>query len=1449
MSKRIKLYHGSPHRLDEIRPTVATGKGDASAREHAIYLANNPEEARLYALTRPRNNKRKGWAILNNKVHYVKGDPINKQGYVYEHEFDDYAAPPESDPGIGYRVYGAYKPTKRKRVRLRGIEDQFVEHPDKASYKDAVKSWLASREKTSSYREGGSFTHEGIEYDLDHALSLADKQPVTSTRVKDLAWVLRHGKADPERVQRADLSAPLLVSHTSDGRPTVIDGFHRLTKAKNRGVASMPTRFVDRKELRKTSAVKHTLVTGHSGAGKSTLARSFGLPIHALDDDPDIREQLNRQMAYAKANQGRLPLGKQYDKDMRHAEERAIDRAMALKDPHVIEGSYLLNRDPEDFKAHNMHLVDTPEDVVLDRRVERQRIKDLARNRHWDDERAKGVRMRGQQLIDEYAPGVKRWRGSDYVKKAALKKEVELRPHQKDALQTLHANEGRALFAHGTGTGKTLTSIASFEDLRAKNKAKRALVVAPASLLTNFREQGVQKFTDSSVSAVGGNGDYQLVSLEKFRRDPQAVLDQANADTLIIDEMHRSRNPSSTSFESLRTATRDKRIKNVIGLTGSIVSNHPQDIVPLADIIRDKHALGSRSKFTKEHVKVKKISGGFLKPPSTKYDLYKKDALRSKVDGLIHYVGNSDMEGMPGLKVDDINVEMSKDQQKLYDFAMGKLNPVARARIRSGLPPSQSEAQHIFGMITKLRQASNSVGTHNNLSPAESAESTPKLKRVLDDVQEHIKNTKDGQAVVYSNLVNGGAKELYEGLKARGIQAGLYTGPNKDLGVTKSSRDAAVRRFTAGKDKAIILTGAGGEGLSLNNATMFAAVDPHFNPERNWQAIARARRFGGLAHRPKKDRIIQVNRYQSTPRQSVLGKAIFGKEVGVDEWMQRVADEKDRLNSQIRSISQNVTDTRRGLNKKASKQVLISRQKIAAIKDLRRDLRERAVKTASVKKLLWHKFIEPILEEDAPRVHKTAKQLRNMVDKGDLDLIREQVSNNENMTRRKFLRYLAQEGLAAQQDTYGYLDNIARAVDQQHDSYSLAEQAREVFGTALGHTPYGAIPGALLTNTGTMATMMAAERPFVQIAEAAERAASQGYKHKSAKARVKDSLERIQNMGEDFAEQVEAFNKGDNTQQGLVRAGIAKAKQGVESTLDENARKYGYSTAESIGDLALQQVPLGQTISAMNRALRAGTKHERNAALPPGVKAPKTRAELRRYRKQKDKNRLGALALAAKMRFGALKPNRTDPHVATMVKNARLRSYYLKDISLPPEFGRITDRYYQTHGQGQLINYGLDHYDKRRNPRKQRLHSMDGAYATKTAQKGVATKTDPAAWARAKAQARAKMGGKHSARAMQLATQIYKKNGGGYSGAKPSSGSNKLKKWTKQKWQWSGKDTPGPGGTGVYLPKRSSDQLKSTRAGRDKLRAAAAAKRAATNSGRQFSSHGLHVGKKRSDVR
>ena len=109
---------------------------------------------------------------------------------------------------------------------------------------------------------------------------------------------------------------------------------------------------------------------------------------------------------------------------------------------------------------------------------------------------------------------------------------------------------------------------------------------------------------------------------------------------------------------------------------------------------------------------------------------------------------------------------------------------------------------------------------------------------------------------------------------------------------------------------------------------------------------------------------------------------------------------------------------------------------------------------------------------------------------------------------------------------------------------------------------------------------------------------------------------------------------------------------------------------------------------------------------------------------------------------------------------------------------------------------------------------------------GTATKRDPKKWAAAKAKAKRKMGGKHSARAMQLAVKYYKDAGGTYSGKKKST--NKLSKWSKQKWKTkSGKPS---GKTGErYLPEKAIKSLSSK-----EYAATTKAKRKGTAAGKQF---------------
>lgn len=111
-------------------------------------------------------------------------------------------------------------------------------------------------------------------------------------------------------------------------------------------------------------------------------------------------------------------------------------------------------------------------------------------------------------------------------------------------------------------------------------------------------------------------------------------------------------------------------------------------------------------------------------------------------------------------------------------------------------------------------------------------------------------------------------------------------------------------------------------------------------------------------------------------------------------------------------------------------------------------------------------------------------------------------------------------------------------------------------------------------------------------------------------------------------------------------------------------------------------------------------------------------------------------------------------------------------------------------------------------------------------------RSNPQLWTRAKAQAKAKMGGKHSARAMQLAASIYRKLGGKYSGGKTKD-QKSMTKWTKQKWRTkSGKPSvTGPKATGErYLPTKAINAMPKKR-----YAASSAKKRKDTKLGKQFS--------------
>ena len=501
------------------------------------------------------------------------------------------------------------------------------------------------------------------------------------------------------------------------------------------------------------------------------------------------------------------------------------------------------------------------------------------------------------------------------TKLAALKKEVTLYPHQERAV---NRPGDSVIFAHAVGSGKTLSGLARFERLKEEGKAKKALVVVPASLRDNFGKEGVGKFTDSSFAMIGNkqetkkgegygaidpNADYNILSYEMFRKDPEGILAASGADTIIADEFHRGKNEGTMTTDSLKQLK--GKYNHFIGLTGSVVSNGISDVQPLVDIASGgEHRLGETKKeFDKTYLK---------RDSSKKYrDLHpsrrpivgfsKEKELRKELGGYVDYVDYDDVKDlakMPDKLVNITKVPLTKEQVSIYKGLL-KDQPAVRKMVLNKRVETlkDEEAAKAFSKLVESRKLMNSVGSVKpGISLSESAEMTPKTKRLLDDLTTHLNETPDGQAVLLSHLITGGHDVLEQGLKDRDISYGKFLGKGND-GVTETSRQQDVEDYKNRKKRVMLISAAGGEGVSLNDTTWEGVLDPHYNPEKMNQMEARGIRSNGLSHRPKEERAVEVNRYLATmPKTLGLFKSRYRTP---DELMYDIAQNKDQQNQRL----------------------------------------------------------------------------------------------------------------------------------------------------------------------------------------------------------------------------------------------------------------------------------------------------------------------------------------------------------------------------------------------------------------------------------------------------------------------------------------------------------------------------------------------------------------------
>ena len=188
-----------------------------------------------------------------------------------------------------------------------------------------------------------------------------------------------------------------------------------------------------------------------------------------------------------------------------------------------------------------------------------------------------------------------------------------LYPYQRDGMLHLAFNE-RALLADEMGLGKTIQAIAACALLHRLGKASHVLVVAPASLKTEWEDQ-IQRFTLLPYQLVFGQRRKRLrlyasapfftvTNYEQMLADSLDVNELLRPDVVILDEAQRIKNWST------KTAQAVKRLQSryAFVLTGTPIENRIDELHSLMSFL-DPSVLGPLFRFNRDFYELDERAG------------------------------------------------------------------------------------------------------------------------------------------------------------------------------------------------------------------------------------------------------------------------------------------------------------------------------------------------------------------------------------------------------------------------------------------------------------------------------------------------------------------------------------------------------------------------------------------------------------------------------------------------------------------------------------------------------------------------------------------------------------------------------------------------------------------------------------------------------------------------